>query len=107
MPTLFDNVDVELKEVELPRVLAAVREHVPVPILIDHAALAQDKIDLAKIKMSLPAKRSMYDLVLRKVLVPNRLAHEVLVDDAGKPFLWITTPRRFAALEAKSKEHAP
>jgi hypothetical protein len=106
VPSLFDTVDVELTDVELSRVLVAVGEHVPVPILVDHPALASEKVDLAKIKMSLPAKRSMYDLVLRKVLVPNRLVHEVRVDEANRPFLWITTARKAAEAKPKTKEPA-
>jgi hypothetical protein len=104
VPSLFDTVEVELTDVELSRILAAVGEHVPAPILVDRAALAGEKIDLAKVKMSLPAKRTMYDLVLRKVLVPNRLTHEVRVDEGHRPFLWITTARRAAEAKAKSKE---
>jgi hypothetical protein len=104
VPSLFDTVDVELTDVELPRILAAVGEHVPAPILVDRAGLANEKINITKIKMSLPAKRTMYDLVLRKVLVPNRLTHEVRVDDGNKPFLWITTPRRASEARPKDKE---
>jgi hypothetical protein len=106
MPSLFDSVDVELTDVELPRVLAAVAEHVAAPLLIDDAALTAEKIDLSKIKVSQPAKRSMYDIVLRRVLVPQRVTHEVLVDEANKPFLWITTARKAAEAQAKNKEPA-
>ena len=56
VPALFDTVDVELDKVELPRVLAAVQEHVQVPILVDTAALADEKIDPALLKVTLPAR---------------------------------------------------
>lgn len=104
VPALFDTVDVELDQVEIPRVLSAVSEHVSAPAVIDYAALQREKIDLAKIKVTVPAKRSMYEIVLRKALLPHRLAHEVRVDDAQRPFLWVSTVRQVT--ELKSKEAA-
>ncbi|HEY4312651.1 MAG TPA: hypothetical protein VGN12_24590 [Pirellulales bacterium] len=101
VPALFDTVDVELDRVELPRVLAAVGEHVSVPILVDVAALEQEKIDPATVKISLPAKRTMYEIVLRKVLVPHRIAHEVRVDEAKKPFLWVSTARKISMIKTQ------
>ena len=106
VPTLFDNVDVELDDVELSRILTAVGDHVAAPILIDRAALRSEKIDLAKTKVSMPAKRSMYEIVLRKILVPHHLTHDVLLDEADKPFVWITSTRKAAEAKAKSKEPA-
>ncbi len=104
VPALFDTVDVELDKVELPRVLAAVQEHVQVPILVDTAALADEKIDPALLKVTLPAKRTMYEIVLRKVLVPQKISHEVRVDEAKKPFLWISSARKVSLV--KSQEAA-
>jgi hypothetical protein len=104
VPSLFDTADVELDQVELPRVLAAVGEHIAVPILVDAGGLADAKVDLAAIKVSLPSKRTMYEILLRKVLVPQKLAHEVRVDEAQHPFLWVSTARRVSIV--KSQEAA-
>ncbi len=104
VPSLFDTVDVELDQVEIPRVLSAVGAHVSAPVLVDYAALQREKIDLDQVKVSLPAKRSMYEIILRKVLIPQRLAHEVRVDDAQRPFIWVSTVRQVT--ELKSKEAA-
>ncbi|HVU89480.1 MAG TPA: hypothetical protein VHD36_19280 [Pirellulales bacterium] len=104
VPALFDTADVELDKVELPRVLAAVGEHIAVPILVDAGGLAEEKVDPATIKVSLPAKRTMYEILLRKVLVPHKLAHEVRVDEAQRPFVWISTARKVSIV--KSREAA-
>ncbi|MBI2823125.1 MAG: hypothetical protein HYX69_00375 [Planctomycetia bacterium] len=101
LPALFEMADVELKDVELPRVLAAVGQQVQAPVLVDTAGLAREKIDLAALRASLPAKRSMYEIVLGKILVPNLLTHELRVDEADKPFLWITPARQPAAQRSK------
>ena len=83
VPALFDTVDVELDDVDLPRVLAAVGEHVAVPILVDsRGAVPTRKSTWRVSRVSLPAKRTMYEIVLRKVLVPQKLSHEVRVDEA-------------------------
>jgi hypothetical protein len=105
LPALFDTVEVELNDVELARVLSAVAEHVPAPILVDGPALAAEKKDLEKIKVSLPAKRSIYESVLDKVLVPKMLTHEMRVDEAEHPFLWITSARRASDTQAKPKKN--
>ena len=105
LPALFDTVEVEVNDVELPRVLTAVAEHISAPILIDEPTLAAEKKDLGKIKVSLPAKRSIYESVLDKVLVPKMLAHEMRVDEAEHPFLWITSARKASDPQAKTKKN--
>jgi hypothetical protein len=101
VPALFDTADVELDKVELSRVLAAVGEYIAVPILLDTAGLADEKLDPALLKISLPAKRTMYEILLRKVLVPQKLAHEVRVDEAQHPFVWISTARKVSMVKTQ------
>ncbi len=53
--------------------------------------LALHGIDPAKIEAKLPAKKLTYSLILQRVLSQAKLRKELRVDEAGKPFLWITT----------------
>ena len=41
--------------------------------------------------VSFPQSRTTYSIALRKMLFKAGLKFEVRVDEAGKPFLWVTT----------------
>ena len=60
-------------------------------MLYDHNAMARYGVDLEKAVVSHPQARTNYSLALRKMLAKVGLKFEVRVDEAGKPFLWVTT----------------
>ena len=62
-------------------------------MLVDTNALAHHEIDLDKVLLTHPRSRTVYGIALRKLLFQAKLKYEVRLDDAGKPFLWITTIR--------------
>jgi hypothetical protein len=62
-----------------------------VPVLVDHNALARHGVDPSKVTVSHPPSRTTYSQVLPKILFQARLKSEVRVDEAGKPFLWVST----------------
>jgi len=93
LPGLFEFLNVELQDVPTSQALAAVTERLNVPVLLDRRALAHYKIDMATAKITLPAKRTTYDFTLRKIMTAAKLRDEWREDDAGKPLLWITTPK--------------
>lgn len=93
LPGLFEFLNVELQDVPTSQALSAVAERLNVPVLIDRRALAHYKIDMAAAKVTLPAKRTTYDNTLRKIMTAAKLKEEWREDDAGKPLLWITTPK--------------
>ncbi len=89
-PKLYQFVQVELDDQELPDVLDAVAESTGIPILVDHAGLAARRIDLSSLKVSHPAKRTTWLQVLKRITSPAGTKLELYVDDLGKPFLWLT-----------------
>ena len=91
LPTLFEQINVEIKDAELPEVLRSIQERLEVPFLFDHNALALHKIDIAKVAATVPGKRLSYSQILQKVLLQARLKFEVRKDEAGKPLIWITS----------------
>lgn len=91
LPKLYTSLEVELKQVALDKALAAVAGRLDVPVLVDHNTLAAVDVEMTSVKVSQPAKRLTYSLLLRKMLVPARMTFEVRVDDAGQPLLWITS----------------
>jgi hypothetical protein len=93
-PALFEHLPVEISDFPLNKALEAIQSRVKVPFLYDHNALANFQIDLSGERASFPKSRTSYKRVLDTVLFQARLKCEIRDDDAGTPFLWITTIRR-------------
>lgn len=96
-PKLFSFTKIHLDEIELDAVLDAAVEFIGMPILVDKAGLAAKEIDFSQIKVSHPEKRTTWGLALRSLLGQAKAKHELLVDESGHPFLWVTSlsvPRR-------------
>jgi len=96
-PKLFSFVPIELEDIELDAVLEAASGVIGVPILTDRASLAKKEIDFSKIKVSHPSKRTTWGLALNKLLGQAKTKSELLIDETGRPFLWVTpmdVPRR-------------
>lgn len=93
LPELFEFINVEISGIPISEALEAVQGRLKVPFLLDHNSLALEGIDLAKFEANVPGKRLTYSLILGKLLSQAKLKYELRVDEAGKPFVWITTIR--------------
>jgi hypothetical protein len=91
LPELYKFHDVNIQGVSAATALEEIGKRLEVPVLIDHNALARHGIDPKKANVSLPSTRTTYSLTLRKILFQARLKSELRVDEAGKPFLWVST----------------
>ncbi len=91
VPNLFKSHNVNVQNVPVATVLAAIGKQIAVPVLLDRKALAKYKIDPAKASVSFPNRRTTYSSALRAMLFRAGLKSEVRYDDAGSPFLWVTT----------------
>jgi len=93
LPALFEFRDVNVQNYAADKVLEAVGKLVDAPVLFDRAALAKHGIDPSKALVSLPRRRTTYSSVLSKLLFQAGMKYDVRCDDAGKPFLWITSAK--------------
>jgi len=91
VPKLFEFITFEISNVPLSTVLAEVETRLGVPILVDRPALRYAGIDPDQLLVSLPPKRGTWLTNLRKVMFQGKLSSELRVDEAGTPFLWVTT----------------
>lgn len=91
VPGLYEFLNVNVQNVSIATVLDAISQRAKLPVLIDQNALARHSLDPGKATANLPQSRTTYSLALRKILFQGGLKHEVRVDEAGKPFLWITS----------------
>ncbi len=94
LPELFAFHTISIQNVTLAKVLEAVGKKLDSPLLVDRGALARRKIDPEKIDVSLPAGRTTYGLALNRVLSKSLLKFELLVDEAGRPFIWVTSLKK-------------
>jgi hypothetical protein len=91
VPDTLESVNVNVDGVSVAKVLDAVAERLKVPMLLDRNALARFDIEPDKVIVSLPQSRITYSALLSKALFKARLKKELRVDEAGRPFFWITT----------------
>jgi len=91
LPVLFEFLNVNIEGVSVAKALEAIAGRMEVPVLLDHRAMKKHDIEPEKVQAQLPRSRTTYSLLLGKVLFQARLKFEVRLDDAGRPFLWVTT----------------
>ncbi len=91
VPGLYEFLNVNVQNVSAATALEAIGKRVKAPVLLDRYAMAKHSIDPSKVLVNLPKSRTTYSLALRKLLFQTRLKFEVRYDEAGTPFLWVTT----------------
>jgi hypothetical protein len=91
LPDLFTYLNVEIKDISVAEALEAIEGRLKTPFLFDRNALAVHGIDPAQTMADVPGKRMTYSQTLHRVMAQAKLKYELRVDEAEKPFLWITT----------------
>jgi hypothetical protein len=91
LPALFEFLNVNVQDFSAAKALDAIAQRLKVPALLDHSALARHGVDPAKAMVTLPRSRTNYSIALRKLLFQAGMKFEVRCDEAGNPFLWITS----------------
>jgi hypothetical protein len=90
VPVLMEFLNVEIENYTLQETLDAIQPRVNIPFLVDHWKLTKLGIDLNSIPVRIPQTRTFYKRALDRALAQGRLVGRLRVDEAGKPFLWIT-----------------
>lgn len=91
LPLMFELLNVEIKEIPVSEAVEAVEGRLEVPFLFDRNAMALYGADPTSIQADVPSRKMTYSRVLDTVLMQARLKYELRLDEADKPFLWITT----------------
>ncbi|HEY2761886.1 MAG TPA: hypothetical protein VGI75_14115 [Pirellulales bacterium] len=90
LPVLYKFIPVEIEGVPATQAIDALQSRINVPFLFDYNNMVRGRVDLKKPVKLAPGK-SFYRQILDTVLFQAGLKAEVRVDDAGTPFVWITT----------------
>jgi hypothetical protein len=91
LPELYKPRDVNIQRVSAATALEEIGKRLKVPVLVDHNALARHGIEPGKKLVSHPPGRTTYFRTLDRILFQAGLKSELRVDEAGRPFLWIST----------------
>ena len=89
LPGLFKFLDVEIEQTPLSEAIGAIGGRLKVPLLIDHNSVARKAVDL-NMKVNLPKGKTFYGRALDQLLYQAKMKSEVRIDEADRPFLWIT-----------------
>lgn len=90
-PELLKFLDVEIDDTPLQETLGVLQQRLELPMLFDHNGLARHGVDLEKTKVTIGRGRTYYSKILDQALGKARLKYELRVDEAERPFLWISS----------------
>lgn len=89
-PRYFQLIPVELNEVPLRDVLMAASKTSGIPMIMDEYAIRKQQIDPDQIKVTFPKRRTTWGILIGKSIGKHRLTRKLVIDEQGKPFIWIT-----------------
>lgn len=91
-PQLKDKIKVDIKEFRLSRALAAIESKSGLTLLVDHNGAAASGIDLTETRVSYSHADAPYSAILNRLLSQSepRMKYEIRVDEAERPFAWIS-----------------
>ncbi len=94
LPELFKFLPVEIEDQPLAEVFGIIGSRIKAPFLYDYNSLARHGIDPAEVKVTHPRVRTYYQRIIDRLANQAKLKSDLVVDEAGKPFLWISSLRR-------------
>ena len=102
MPKFVELVPVEFSDVKLTDVIHAISVQTELPILIDHRRAFKANVQIGELKVNQEFRKMTWSGLLDRVTFPN-LMRELLQDEAGTPFVFVTT-RTVAQLNERAKQ---
>lgn len=93
VPQLLEFLTVNIQNVNIRTVLGSIESRLGLVALFDYPALVRYGIDLEKTSINIPQTKTTYSQIIKRSLFQAKLKGEVRLDDADRPFLWITTLR--------------
>ena len=90
VPQMYKFLTFEISGYTLAQALDALSPRLGVPLKLDDLILQRRDIHIDKIQVKLPRKKTYLKRAVDRILGQARLAGELRIDEAGKPFYWIT-----------------
>jgi len=102
MPKFVEIIPIEFTNVALVDVVHAISVQTGIPILTDHRRIFEANIPLSKLKVNQDYRKMTWSGLLDRVTFPD-LMRELLQDEAGTPFVFLTT-RTVAQLNERASQ---
>ena len=102
MPKFVEIVPVEFEDVALVDVIHAISVQTEMPILVDQRRAFEASIPLNELKVNQEYRKMTWSGLLDRVTFP-KLMRELLQDEAGTPFVFVTT-RTVAQMNERAKQ---
>ena len=93
LPSLSERFNANIDGASLGKILQAMSQRLNLPILYDYNSMAGAGIDPSTIIVKQRPVKISYDNLFDMLLGRADLQKELRIDEAGNPFLWITTKR--------------
>lgn len=90
-PLLFKLFPVNLEEMGIVELSDVVSEKTEVPILFDYSTIAAADIDIDELTVTIPERKSTLYRAVQTAVSRNRLSLRLLIDELGKPLVYVTT----------------
>lgn len=100
-PGLFKLQQVFFDEIPLQEVLAKGSQATKVPMLFDYTALDRHDEEWASVAATFPLRQATWHTVIKDVLNKRKLTCDLWQDEAGRPFLDVTTVKSRRAIPSK------
>jgi hypothetical protein len=89
-PPFYEVLPAEINNFVLADALTAIQKRTELPFLFDRSNLLRHKIDLTAVKVSTKKGRRTYASVVDDILYQGQCKSELRIDEADRPFLWIS-----------------
>lgn len=89
-PKYYALTKFDLHDVMLDETLSTAATFVDMPILVDRPALEGKKIDLSAVKVSFGPRQATWSLALQQLTFQAKAQTHLYIDEAGRPFIWVT-----------------
>jgi hypothetical protein len=89
-PVIYQIRNIEIGNYTLAAGLQALGPLLEMPLVTDEYTIAARAIDPAQIKVKFPRSKTYIRRAVDSILSQGRLAGELRIDEAGKPFYWVT-----------------
>ena len=93
-PKLFESIKVEIVDTVLLQTIEAIQPRIELPFVFDYNSMARHRVDPATKNVNFPSRRASYKRILDNVMFQAGLGVELRMDEAEKPFLWISTTKQ-------------
>jgi hypothetical protein len=89
-PGMYRTTTIEITGYTLGKALEALAPHMGIPLILDHLAIGQMAADFREAEVKFPNRKTYIRRAVDNILAQGRVSGELRVDEAGRPFYWIT-----------------